>query len=77
MLFEPLIAIAVSLAAQQGAPAVETHPAPPSMILDNSYNAFVAVEETPALKDMIHSAIYARRANGRPAIARNGVSPIS
>ena len=77
MLFEPLIVIAVSLAAQQGAPADEIRPAPPSMILDNSYNAFVAVEETPALKDMVQPAIYARPANGHPRKARKGISPIS
>ena len=77
MLFEPLIAIAVSLAAQQGAPADEIRQAPPSMILDNTYNAFVAVEETPALKDMVHPAIYVRPAHGRPGNARKGISPIS
>lgn len=77
MLFEPLIAIAVSLAAQQGAPADETRPAPPSMIIDNSYNAFVAVEESPALKDMVQHAIYARPGKGRPGNARKGISPIS
>ena len=77
MVIEPLMLLAAGIAASQGAPASEARPAPPSMILDYSYNAFVAVEESPALKDIVYPAIYTKPGGKRPGNARKGVSPIS
>jgi len=77
MVIEPLMLLAAAIAAPHGAPASEARPAPPSMILDYTYNAFVAVEESPALKDIVHPAIYVGPGSKRPGIARKGISPIS
>jgi len=76
MMFDTLIFLAAAAAPAPSAPettgcaqtAIETSPAVNPAIIEMTYNAFVAVEETPELTEILRSAV-AVTPDSQPSIA--------
>jgi hypothetical protein len=72
MMFEPLILLAAAACPGQPAPAATDYGhavrAVDPAIIEMTYDAFVAVEETPGLSEIIRSAVAATP-DKQPAIA--------
>jgi hypothetical protein len=58
MMFETLILLAAAATPAPAAPEMTSRAAKPA-IIEMTYNAFVAVEETPELSEIVHSAVEA------------------
>lgn len=59
------------------APAGEVRAAADPAILENAYNAFVAVEESPSLREIVTPAIVTRIGHERAIVGARGAGPIS
>lgn len=89
MMIEAFILLAAAAAAPQaatapaghaqgaGAAASETAPAAGSAILEMTYDAFVAVEESPGLAEIARPAIFIRTGKQRAIIGASAAIPIS